>query len=230
MYIVLREWDFKIIGLLSRSASLWETLEITTTFRFSQQWKNLVSSLNSAPGIPLVDYKSSSMPSRTLLEKNAKAWYSPKKSAIWSSKREEFKIPAFLTQLLCFPGLPSFSLYPGLIPRGTNTSQQSGWSCEHQGEQNPPKTTALFRSGVCVKHFWDSSCTIPQWSVHSALVFSHIFPGDWASFMCCCVWAKQGNEKDKNLRQLAFHGKTERTAHSGMKNWQVPKRRLLLPT
>lgn len=111
-------------------------------FRFFQQSKIFVSSVNFAPGIPFVDYKSSttfSMPSRTLLEKNVKVWYSTKFSAIWSSKGGEFKIPAFLTLSLSFPGLPSCPLHPGLIPRGTNTSQQSGWSCEHQGEQNPPK-------------------------------------------------------------------------------------------
>lgn len=118
-------------------------------FRFSQQSKNFVSSLNFAPGTPFVDYKSSptfSMPSRTLLEKNTKVWYSStKSSAMWSSKGGEFKIPASLTQLLYFPGLPPFPWYPGLIPRGTNTSQQSGWSCEHQ-ESRTPKATAMCSS------------------------------------------------------------------------------------
>lgn len=44
-------------------------------FRSSQQSNNFVSSLNFAPGIPFVDYKSSptfSTPSRTLIKKNTK--------------------------------------------------------------------------------------------------------------------------------------------------------------
>lgn len=153
-----------------------------------------------------------------------------KSSAIWSSKGGEFKIPAFLTQLLCSPGLPPFPLYPGLIPRGTNTSQWSGWSCEHQREQNSLKLSHVHLSShqVCLSMIL--RLLLHHFPVHSALVLSHVFPGGWASFMCCCVWAKQGNEKDKNLRTLDFQGKTERTAHSGMKNWQVPKRRSLLPT
>lgn len=113
-------------------------------FRFSQQSKNFVSSLNFAPGIPFGDYKSSttfSMPSRTLLEKNAKVWYSsPKFSAIWSSKGGEFNIPAFLTQSPCFPGLPSCSLYPGLFPRGTNTSQQERLKLWTPGRAEPLKS------------------------------------------------------------------------------------------
>lgn len=149
MYIVLREWDFKIIGLLGRSASLWETLEITMTFRFSQQWKNSVSSLNSAPGIPLVDYKSSSMPSRTLLEKNAKAWYSPKKSAIWSSKRGEFKIPAFLTQFLCFPRSTILLFVPWAYSKG-HKHFSAEWLKLWTPERAEPPKPQLSSDQVCV--------------------------------------------------------------------------------
>lgn len=153
------------------------------------------------------------------------------------SKGGELQIPASPNQLLlsCSPSLPSFQSHPGLISRGTNT-QPSTWSCEHQKKQNSLQQrlyAVLFRSGAWAKRFWDLF-------LHHFSVICTFCLGRWECYfpMCIedlawftrCVWAKQGNEKDKNLRDLAFQTKTESTAHSGMKNWQVPKRRFLLPT
>lgn len=66
---------FKNNQLTGKISFSMKDLTDNNDFRFSQQSKNFVSSLNFAPGIPFVDYKSSpnfSMPSRTLIEKNAK--------------------------------------------------------------------------------------------------------------------------------------------------------------
>lgn len=66
---------FKNNQLTEKISFSMKDLTDNNDFRFSQQSKNFVSSLNFAPGIPFVDYKSSpnfSMPSRTLIEKNAK--------------------------------------------------------------------------------------------------------------------------------------------------------------
>lgn len=204
-------------------------------FRFSQQSKNFCVISKFCPWYSLCGLQRQPYflhaQQNFVREKCQSLMSFTKPSAIRSSKGGEFKITAFLTQLLHSPGLPPFPLYSGLIPKGTNSSQWSDWSWEHQREQNSPKPqpwAALFRSGVCVKWFWDSSCTISQWAL--PWYFPTHSQENPSNFMCCCVWAKQGNEKDKNLRQLAFQRKTERTAQSGMKNWQVPKRRLLLPT
>lgn len=45
--------------------------------------------------------------------------------------------------------------------------------------------------------------------------------------MCCCVRAKQGNEKDKNLRQLAFHGKTEKNSSFGHEELPSTKKKVV---
>lgn len=154
------------------------------------------------------------------------------------SKGGELKIPASPSQLFLpySPSLPSFHSHPGLTSRGPNTSQLSSWSCEDQKKQNslqPQSYAALFSSGAWVKWFWDfflhDFSVICTFSLGGWECYFPTYTEDLACFMCC-VWAKQVNEKDKNLRWLAFRAKTESAAHSGMKNWQVPKRRFLPPT